>query len=116
MALPIPSTKPKQRAWLDAIIERLTADLDWLREYDPASLQLTELEDVLADLRVLRAELHNRSPVMRGRRTSVTITPIVRQQIRVLHQQYPTMNQHELAWHVNTNCGRICETLTGKRL
>ena len=102
MVLPLPTTKAKQRVWLDDIILRLG---DILRPDHP----------ILRDLRLLRAELHNHGPEERAKATSRPYTPDLVDRIRAMRRAFPDMPQHEIAKVVDTNQGRVNNALRGVR-
>lgn len=111
--LAYPSTKPKQREWLDAVNFQLEDQILCLEEtYDEP---MWGLRDVLDKLRVMRAELHNRSPLTRGRIMSQPMTPTVRQGIQNDHAMDPSMPQHEIAKRNGVNQGRVNNELRGVR-
>ena len=82
----------------------------------------TELDEIIKDIRNvlerserLRAEMHNRPRVMRGKATSNPITSELRAKIIRAHEISPYTPQHELAKRFGVNPGRISEILAGKR-
>jgi len=91
-----PSTKAKQRQWLDNCI--------------------AQLEALTLDLRTLRAELHNRRPVTRGQVTAASVTAEKRRLVLRLHKQHPEWNYEQLARASRLdNIGRISGILAGIR-
>lgn len=101
----IPTTKPKQRRYLDWIIERL----GWQRPPPPY-----EIREALI---VLREELHNRPRVEPAAApTSVPVTPELQSRIRAVHEAAPNLPQQDIAYICGTNIGRVNEALRGKRI
>jgi len=92
---PYPSTKAKRRLWVDDLLLRLEA--------------------LAADLRTLRAELHNRVPEARAKATSRRYDETLVARINSIHEAFPDLPQHEIAKLVDTNQGRINNALRGIR-
>lgn len=97
-----PTTKPKQRACLLAIADRIERDAPHLVTH-------------VAALRELERHMYNRVPVKRGRAESVPVTPAVRQQVQTLHMLDPDRPQHSIATQAQINQGRVNNILIGVR-
>ena len=69
------------------------------------------LDGIIAQLKGLRADLHNRSP-LRGKR-SAPRTSLVRKNIVKLYRG--GLSQQQVAHRLNISIGRVSETLRGKR-
>jgi len=96
-----PTTKQKQRAFIDTLIDQINHGLS--------------RSDILKALRLLKSELRNRRPVKMGAVVAQTVTPRVRQQvIRMFHRDRRITNQ-TIADKMNLNTGRVSEILAGKR-
>jgi len=91
----LPSTKAKQRLWVEGVLARLDA--------------------VREDLLILYRELHNRRPVTRAPRAASTLTPAKRAAVRKTHSAHPHLTQQQIANRHDLNIGRVSETLAGKR-
>jgi len=89
---------PEARKRLDDVI--LFADLD---------------DATRAELRAIRDLLGRARPVTKTPVTSVKLTPSVKDEILRLKRANPDMSEQRIATLVNTNAGRVSETLSGKR-
>ena len=98
----IPTTKSKQRAYLDGMIGLIAA----------GRLSKTE---ILLGLRTLRRQMRNRPPVKRASPVAQKVTPVVRGAVLSLHRRYPDMTNQNIANRLNLNGGRVSEILAGKR-
>jgi hypothetical protein len=97
----IPTTKAKQRALVDALIDAA------------ATNQLPKYR-LLRCLRVLRRQLHNRRRAPPGRITAPA-TPLQRQRIMQMHRMSPELSMQEISHRLRVSIGRVSETLSGKR-
>ena len=95
-----PTTKAKQRLFLDELIDDLRAK------------RISHLA-LVRRLKKLRAQLHNRSS-RRGRRSSPE-TYLVRSAIVRCHRRHGDWSMQEIAQHLNCSIGRVSEVLRGKR-
>jgi hypothetical protein len=102
MILPKPTTKPKQREYLDALIHVL-------------EMGLLSRAEVLVHLRVLRRNMRNRPPVKRGKPVAQSVTPRVRRQVERMFRANPLITNQTIADALNLNGGRVSEILAGKR-
>lgn len=67
-------------------------------------------------LKVLRYEMHNRSPVTRAPTASRRMSAQMRESIIAMHEQFPKMTMSQIAHAHGLNSeGRISEILRGKR-
>lgn len=96
----LPTTKAKQRDFLDTLIDAVVRR------------QITHAE-LLRNLRALRGQLHNRK-ALRGRQTAPPTRPM-RARIQRLHALYPHYSMQEIAQHLKISIGRVSEVLRGKR-
>jgi len=95
----IPTTKAKQRDFLDTLIATLANG-----GMDKPTL--------LRHLRVLRRQLHNRSGI-RGRRSA---PPTHTQRAKILHLHRTTdMSDQEISHKLHISIGRVSEIIVGKR-
>jgi hypothetical protein len=99
----IPGTKDKQRLVLMKVSSILWRKVGHLVAFELHCLDYTI------------AQMHNRTPTSRGRRTSVPITPAVKAAIRNVYAIDPNANQHDVAYSVGTNQGRVNNVLRGIR-
>lgn len=76
---------------------------------------IAQSEALTAMLRATRAEMANRPPQTRGENVSRPVTPELIEQIRVYHNQFPKVPQHQLGTMFGVQQGRISEILAGKR-
>lgn len=76
---------------------------------------LAEMENALAVVKAVRAEMHNRSPVDRVARVSKPLTDEHRATIRTLKEKNPGMAQHQIAALLGVDSGRVSEVLAGIR-
>jgi hypothetical protein len=97
----IPSTKAKQRTYVDGLIKECLTRQRWNVMYYA--------------LVTLRENLHNRKPVHRGACTSVSIDDVIRDKVLALHAAHPDWNYEQIAHAVGINIGRVSEILAGKR-
>jgi len=98
----IPTTKLKQRAFLDALIDVV------------AKKQVTRAV-LLRHLRLLRSQLRNR-PQAKGRVTAaLRKSPQLPIRIRRLKALHPEYSMQEIAQHLKISIGRVSEVLRGKR-
>jgi hypothetical protein len=68
-------------------------------------------------LKVLRYEMHNRSPLSRAPAISQHISPQTRQSVLNMHEQFPDMTMTQIAHAHGLNSeGRISEIVRGKRV
>jgi len=105
----LPSTKAKQRLWVEGVLARLDA----VRE--DLLILYARLDAVREDLLILYRELHNRRPVTRAPRAASTLTPAKRAAVRKTHSAHPHLTQQQIANRHDLNIGRVSETLAGKR-
>ena len=96
-----PTTKPKQRQFLDTLIDQINHGLT--------------RADILKFLRVLKRELRNRPAIKRAPAGADPITPTKRQAVRNLHRRYPRMRNRDIGYALNIDSGRVSEILAGKR-
>ena len=89
----IPTTKAKQRIYLDEL--------------------LVDTRSILRRLRKLRAQMHNRRP-LNGRRSSVS-TRSVSAQIRAYKKLHPRKSMQEISRRFRVSIGRVSELIRGKR-
>jgi len=71
---------------------------------------------VLLDLAHIRNQMHNRHMRPRARSTSAPVTPQLAARVLMLYAVDPSMPQHDIAYIVGTNVGRVNEILNGKRV
>jgi hypothetical protein len=101
----IPSTKPKQRWFVDQLIVYL--------QYSPAP----NIGKVIQALQALRSELRNRPPIARGQVTAAPVNSFMKAWVLNLHQANPYWNYEQIAQMTGLdNIGRISEILAGKRI
>jgi hypothetical protein len=98
----IPTTKPKQRDFLETLI------------YAIENGKITKPE-IAKQLRVLLGQMRNRNPVKRGDPIAQTVTPAVKQQIVAMYRRDPSITNQAIADALNLNGGRVSEVLAGKR-
>ena len=76
-----PTTKPKQRQFIDTLIHNINHGLS--------------RTDILTYLRVLRRELRNRPPVKRGTPVAQTVTPAIRRQVVAMYRRNPSITVYD---------------------
>jgi hypothetical protein len=97
-----PTTKRKQRDFIDALIFGI--------RHGPMTYA-----QIVRQLHVLRAALHNRPPVKKGERIAQSVTPTVRRKIVAMYRRNRRVNNQTIAERLNLNPGRVSEVLAGKR-
>jgi len=96
-----PTTKRKQRLFLDMIIDQVGLGL-------PRA-------DILKYLRVLRREMRNRPPMKRGAPMADKVTPLKRRQVLAMYRANRSITNQRIANRLNLNGGRVSEILAGVR-
>lgn len=96
-----PTTKPKQREFIDTLIHEISRGM-------PRA-------DILKYLRFLKRELRNRPPVKRGAPAARKVTPAVRRQVLAMYRADRFITNQHIANRLNLNGGRVSEILAGKR-
>lgn len=97
----LPTTKPKQRQFIDTLIDQINHGLS--------------RSDILKYLRVLRSQMRNRKPVKKGAPVAQTVTPAIRRQVVAMWRRNPRITNQRIADRLNLNGGRVSEILAGKR-
>ena len=86
---------------------------DMRRELDNIMLVLAR---VMSRVQVLRAEMHNRSPMKRAPAISAPISAEVEASIREMYRRHPEMTHAAIARAHDLNAdGRVSEIVRGKR-
>jgi hypothetical protein len=73
------------------------------------------LTKVASRLIHLESELYRRKRLVRTAKKSKTITPLLKQQIRLYKQKHPDLSEQEIGVIFKVNAGRVSEALIGKR-
>ena len=111
MVRDLPSTKEKQRVWLERIIRILDYEAMHIAA---AGLLRPGFDEARADIRLLYEQLFNRKGP-RGRSVSDPITPAKIREVFRARDEHPNWSQQEIAYATNVNIGRVSEILHGKR-
>jgi hypothetical protein len=80
-----------------------------------ARLRQLAVELPCEELNALATEIGRRQLGPRAPSTSNRINDEIRERIRSIHKENPSLTQAEIAMQVGVNPGRVSETLRGKR-
>lgn len=102
-----PTTKAKQRAWVEAMIE--DADYQFREHTSPRTFRLWWMS------RALLRQLHNRRLKTAARARYPSLTPELKQKILDVYWEDPLRGYESIARQLGTIAARVCEAVTGKR-